>query len=217
MKPHAFSLREESLGEHTHVIDVRGPLDAANSERLTAAFKRAIERGRTRVVIDLAETTFLDSTALASLLRDARQLQSPGAALALVASNHAQPRGRFDLTGTGQALSVCATRAEAVEIVDRPPAPPAPVPPPRVVSFSLYVDGRSANAAHALDELNELRRRYLPKATIEVVDIAERPDLVERERLLAAPTLVRTSPPPVRRIIGDLSDHEQVLHSLGLP
>lgn len=219
MTRHPFSLHEESLGEHTHVIAVHGELDTTTTQRLTEAVKHVIETGRTHVVIDLSETTFLDSTALADLLRDARWLDTPGSALALVASRHAQPRGRFDMTGTRQVLSVCVTRAEAIEIVDRPPvpAPPAaPAPPRVVVRFALYVDGASANATHAVEEMTQLRRKYLPDAEIDVIDIALRPELAERERLLAAPTLVRTSPPPVRRMIGDLSDHELVLHVLGL-
>jgi circadian clock protein KaiB len=214
--PHNFSVREESLDDRTHVIEVRGDLDVTTTDHLTAAFRRAVERGKTHVVIDLAETTFLDSTALAALLKDARQLRGPGSALALVASQHAQPRGRFDMTGSGQVLNLCATRDEAVDLVDHLPAPSPQAPAPSVVRFSLYVDGASPNAAHAIGELEELRRTYLPDAEVEVVDIAERPEVAERERLLAAPTLVRTSPPPVRRIIGDLSDHAQVLRALGL-
>lgn len=211
-----FSLGEESLGELTHLIAVGGELDAGTSRRLTATLTGALEAGKKRVVIDLSETTFLDSTALADLLRDARWLGSPGSALAIVASVHAQPRGRFDMTGTRQVLSVCATRDEAVEIVEHPPDPPPPAPAPDVVRFALYVDGASPNAAHAVGELDALRRRYLPGAAVDVIDIAERPDLAERERLLGAPTLVRITPPPVRRILGDLSDHEHVLHALGL-
>lgn len=44
----------------------------------------------------------------------------------------------------------------------------------------------------------------------------EHPEVAERERVLATPMLVRVSPPPVRRIAGDLSDGERVLWSLGL-
>jgi circadian clock protein KaiB len=217
VKEHRFSLGEESLGDTTHVIAVTGELDAATSRLLTAMLKRALESGKTHVVIDLAETTFMDSTGLAGLLRDARWLSRPGSALALVASHYAQPRGRFDVTGTGQVLSVCRTREEAIEIVDRPPPAAPPAEPVRdAVRLALYVDGSSPNTAHAIGELDELRRRHLPASTIDIVDIAERPDLAERERLLASPTLVRTSPPPVRRVIGDLSDHEQVLHALDL-
>src|SRR3954462_12443534 len=143
-----FSLHEESLSDLTQVIAVQGGLDADTTQRLTEAVKRVMETGRTHVVSDLRETTYLDSTALADLLRDARWLDSPGSAMAIVASRHAQPRGRFDMTGTRQVLSVCASREEALEIVDRPPAPSPVAPPSVVVRFSLYVDGTSANAAH---------------------------------------------------------------------
>ena len=49
---------------------------------------------------------------------------------------------------------------------------------------------------------------------MEVIDVLERPRLAEDERILATPLLIKQLPPPLRRIIGDLSDREQVL--LGL-
>jgi circadian clock protein KaiB len=84
------------------------------------------------------------------------------------------------------------------------------------VRFWLFVNAKSPNARHAIAELAELRRRHLPDAYIEIIDINERPDLAERERLLGSPTLIRTTPRPVRRIVGDLSDHDRVLHALEL-
>ncbi|WP_207918722.1 circadian clock KaiB family protein [Saccharopolyspora karakumensis] len=52
---------------------------------------------------------------------------------------------------------------------------------------------------------------------IEVVDVAERPDLAGELRILATPTVVRIAPLPQRRVIGDLSDHSRIMAALGLP
>ena len=51
---------------------------------------------------------------------------------------------------------------------------------------------------------------------IDVVDVLENPQLAERDKILATPTLIKGLPEPVRRIIGDLSDREKVLIGLDL-
>jgi circadian clock protein KaiB len=81
----------------------------------------------------------------------------------------------------------------------------------------LFVTGSSGRAQQALANLRriceeELNDRY----EIEVVDVLERPDLAENERVLATPTLIKRLPPPLRRVIGDLSDKEKVLLGLEL-
>jgi circadian clock protein KaiB len=54
------------------------------------------------------------------------------------------------------------------------------------------------------------------RARLEVVDLRDRPEVAEQERILATPLLVRTEPLPVRRIVGDLSDPERIVATLGL-
>ena len=81
--------------------------------------------------------------------------------------------------------------------------------------LKLYVTGMTPRSRQAIDNLrdicdNDLGGRY----RMEVVDILERPQLAEDERILATPLLIKSLPPPLRRIIGDLSDRERVL--LGL-
>jgi circadian clock protein KaiB len=56
----------------------------------------------------------------------------------------------------------------------------------------------------------ELQGRY----ELQVIDVLEQPQLAEDEKILATPTLIKQLPPPLRRVIGDLSDKEKVL--LGL-
>lgn len=81
----------------------------------------------------------------------------------------------------------------------------------------LYVTGRTAQSQRAINNLrsiceSELQGRY----EVEVIDVLEHPTLAENEKILATPTLVKRLPEPVRKIIGDLSDHEKVLLGLDL-
>lgn len=51
---------------------------------------------------------------------------------------------------------------------------------------------------------------------LEVIDVLEHPQVAEDQRILATPTLVKQLPPPLRRVIGDLSDRDKVLLGLEL-
>jgi circadian clock protein KaiB len=81
----------------------------------------------------------------------------------------------------------------------------------------LYVVGGTPPSERAVRGVERLRRELGEDLEVEVVDLRERPEVAERERIVATPLLVRVSPEPVRRIIGDLSDLERVRWSLGLP
>ena len=81
----------------------------------------------------------------------------------------------------------------------------------------LYVVGGTQLAERAVGTLRRLESELPGDSTsIEIVDLAERPDVAEAEGILATPLLVRVSPEPARRIVGDLSDVERVRWSLGL-
>ena len=81
----------------------------------------------------------------------------------------------------------------------------------------LYVTGKTPRSERAVANLRrvcnvELEGRY----EMQVVDVLEHPQLAEDEKILATPTLIKEIPPPLRRIIGDLSDKEKVLLGLDL-
>jgi circadian clock protein KaiB len=81
--------------------------------------------------------------------------------------------------------------------------------------LKLYVAGKTARTALAIANLQricdeELQGRY----QVEIIDVIENPQQAEDDRILATPTLIKHLPPPLRRVIGDLSDKEKVL--LGL-
>lgn len=87
---------------------------------------------------------------------------------------------------------------------------------PRTV-LRLYVVGGTQASERALRGAERLSAALAGDADLEVVDLRERPDVAEQERIVATPLLVRVSPAPVRRIVGDLSDTDRVRWSLGLP
>jgi circadian clock protein KaiB len=82
------------------------------------------------------------------------------------------------------------------------------------LSLRLYVSGQAINSRAAIRNLESLRAKLSAGADVEVVDVRERPELAEEDRILATPTLVRREPEPVRKIIGDLSDIDRVLVGL---
>lgn len=81
--------------------------------------------------------------------------------------------------------------------------------------LTLYVTGTSPRTKIAIENLNRICKADLDgRYELEIVDVLEHPQRAEDERILATPTLIKQLPPPLRRVIGDLSDKEKVL--LGL-
>ena len=81
----------------------------------------------------------------------------------------------------------------------------------------LYVAGQSPKSRAALDNLRVLCEEHLAgRYELEVVDLREHPEMASSDQIIAVPTLVRRLPPPLRQIIGDLSDSDRVLVGLQL-
>jgi len=81
----------------------------------------------------------------------------------------------------------------------------------------LYVAGQTPKSMTAFNNLRKLCEEHLPgQYTIEVVDLLENPQLAAGDQILAIPTLVRRLPPPIRKIIGDLSDTQRTLVGLNI-
>ena len=81
--------------------------------------------------------------------------------------------------------------------------------------LKLYVTGRTSKAEVAIANLRricaeDLRGEY----ELQIIDVLEQPQAAEDDKILATPTLLKQLPPPLRRVIGDLSDKQKVL--LGL-
>jgi len=81
----------------------------------------------------------------------------------------------------------------------------------------LYVAGQTRNSIKAFANLRRICEEHLKgRHRIELIDLLENPQLAKEHQILAAPTLVRRLPPPVKKIIGDLSRTERVLAGLDL-
>lgn len=79
----------------------------------------------------------------------------------------------------------------------------------------LYVAGQTPKSIVALANLQKICAEHLrDEYHIEVVDLVRNPQLARQDQILAIPTLVRSLPTPIKKIIGDLSNTEKVL--LGL-
>ncbi len=83
--------------------------------------------------------------------------------------------------------------------------------------IKLYVTGQTPCAEQAIFNLRRICEQELAgRYELVVIDVLERPQLAEDEKILATPTVVKELPLPIRRIIGDLSDRERVLLGLDL-
>ena len=81
----------------------------------------------------------------------------------------------------------------------------------------LYIAGQSARSASALRNLEAVCEEHLAgRYRIEVIDLLKHPQLARGDQIIAVPTLVRHLPPPMKKIIGDLSNEESVLVGLDL-
>lgn len=81
----------------------------------------------------------------------------------------------------------------------------------------LYVTGKTPKSERAIANLKEICGRDLEGLyELEIIDVLEQPQLAEDEKILATPTLIKDLPPPLKRIIGDLSNSEKVLLGLDL-
>jgi len=81
----------------------------------------------------------------------------------------------------------------------------------------LYVTGMTSRSARAVTNLRAICDEYLDgRYDLEVIDLYQQPVLAKGEQIIAAPTLVKKLPLPMRRIIGDMSNRERVLAGLDL-
>jgi circadian clock protein KaiB len=81
----------------------------------------------------------------------------------------------------------------------------------------LYIAGSTARSARAISNIRKICEAHLEgRYDLEIVDISEHPTLAEGEQIIAAPTLIKMLPLPLRRFIGDMSHTERILLGLDL-
>jgi len=86
-----------------------------------------------------------------------------------------------------------------------------------MVELRLYIAGQTPRCAAAFANLKKLCEEHLPGCyKIEMIDLLEHPQLAAGDQILAIPTIVKTLPEPLRRVMGDLSHTERALVGLQL-
>ena len=81
----------------------------------------------------------------------------------------------------------------------------------------LYVSGATSKSALAVENIKRICEQHLKnRYDLEVIDIYQQPNLAREEQIVAVPTIIKRSPPPPRRLIGDLSNLRKVLFGLDL-
>ena len=100
---------------------------------------------------------------------------------------------------------------------DPEPIQPDTAPDSEFYILRLYVAGQTSKSLAAFANLKKICEEHLgSRYKIEVIDLLVNPQLAKGDQILAVPTLVRKLPPPIKKIIGDLSNTERVLVGLDL-
>jgi circadian clock protein KaiB len=83
--------------------------------------------------------------------------------------------------------------------------------------LKLYITGQTPRSLQAIENLHYTCQKVLKdQYELIIVDVLENPQMAEDDKILATPTLVKLSPPPLRRVIGDMSQTDKVLFGLDL-
>jgi len=80
--------------------------------------------------------------------------------------------------------------------------------------FSLYVAGPNPQSLRAVTNIKSILAQFPGQYELKVINIYEQPVLAGEDQIIAAPTLVKKRPKPVKKFIGDLSDQQKVLKGL---
>ncbi|MBC7936147.1 MAG: circadian clock protein KaiB [Rhizobacter sp.] len=82
-------------------------------------------------------------------------------------------------------------------------------------NLKLFITGASPNSVKAISNLKIICEQYLTgRYTLEVIDIYQQPEAAKTEQVIAVPVLIKLSPGPVKRLVGNMSDTAQVLKGL---
>lgn len=115
-----FSLREEAPEAGTFVIALEGEADMSTAVKFNESFFSAVRNGTKRIVADLTDVTFIDTTMLNALVVGHRRMVRDRGRFAVVCSGPRVSRV-LEITGLGQILHVFRTRDDALQDVRQPP------------------------------------------------------------------------------------------------
>jgi anti-sigma B factor antagonist len=111
-----FSVEDEEVDPTTHIVDVAGEVDLYSAPELKMHVLDAIDSGKTRIVVDLTRTTFIDSTTLGVLVGARKRLRAYDGALAVVCPDP-DKLGLFEMTGLDRVFSIHTDRPAALAAV----------------------------------------------------------------------------------------------------
>jgi len=100
---------------------------------------------------------------------------------------------------------------------DSSPRSRKPLASKKMYRLRLYVTGQTPRSASSLQNLKDVCDEYLSgKFELEVIDIYQQPELASAAQIIAAPTLIKMLPLPLRKLVGDLSNRKQVMIGLDI-
>lgn len=83
--------------------------------------------------------------------------------------------------------------------------------------FDLYITGHTLRSIQAIKCIQAICEKHLHgQYQLQIIDVYQKPEITEKERITALPTLIRKQPLPVQRLIGDLTDNNRILAFFGL-
>ena len=117
-----FRCELEKPSDALAVLVLEGDVDIYTAPEFKETLERALAGGASRIIVDMARVSFIDSTTLGVLVSGVRQVGERGGALAVVCSNENITR-LFEITGLDHTFAVCATREEAIRsLTEQAPA-----------------------------------------------------------------------------------------------
>jgi anti-sigma B factor antagonist len=108
-----FEIEDRALDDETHVVAVTGEIDLFTAPEFKQSVTAAIDGGRRRVIVDLTDTTFIDSSSLGVLIGAHRRLRRFDGALVIVCSHDAILK-TFRITGLDSVFTIVATLEDAL-------------------------------------------------------------------------------------------------------
>ena len=111
-----FEINTEQLGADAYIISLEGEVDLYAAPEFRQRLLQLIGDGARQVIVDLSETTFIDSTALGVLVGGVKRLRTNDGQLSLVCSDRNITK-IFEITGLNKVFPIYESRAEAVESI----------------------------------------------------------------------------------------------------
>jgi anti-sigma B factor antagonist len=111
-----FHINDQEIDDTTHVIELGGEVDLYTAPEFKERMVELIESGKKRIVVDLSEATFIDSTTLGVLVGGVKRLRPAGGSLALVCTDDNISK-IFEITGLDRVFPIHESRDDALEAV----------------------------------------------------------------------------------------------------